>query len=415
MKFTPEDPRLTSYLLGELSSSETLLMEDALARDPALRAELDKLRETQKAMDSRLRPPEEKLRPAQRAHILEIARSLADSKKIVALPPRPETPAYLLPLAVAAILLCGFFVLLKQPRPKTSSTDLARSGTQEIGTPGKPKVAPAEPAPMKVEKLPIALERRSALAKEFSTLKLPIHCGRTSYDRVTQAIRERRLPTPESIRLEEILNRFSYRFGGMTSIARSSNAPWHPDARDSGVSAYNATLTSELIACPWKPSSTLLLISLRGNGKNPIEAKLAYQANPDCVASYRLLGFIPVSGQAPEALPSTLARDEMTTLVMEIESSNSGTELGLLQWSTEGKTAPAIPLTCKADAEPSDDARFAALVCTYSQWLAGEQATLIDADLVAALARETASSTLAPEREDFLSLVDQSLHLAERK
>lgn len=414
MKFTPDDPRLTSYLLGELSSSETLLMEDALAKDPVLRAELNKLRETQKSMDSRLRPLEEKLRPAQRAHILEMARSLADSKKIIALPPRPETPPYLLPLAVAAILLVGFFVLLKQPRPKANSPDLAQSPTQEIGRPGKPKVSPPPPAPVKVE-MPIALERRSALAKEFSTLKLPIHCGRKGYERVYQAIRERRLPTPDTIRLEEILNRFSYRFGGMTSIARSSNAPWHPDTRDSGMSSYNATLTSELIACPWKPSSTLLLISLRGNGKTPIEAKLAYQANPDCVASYRLLGFIPVSGQAPEALPSTLASDEMTTLVLEIESSNTGTELGLLQWSTEGKTAPAIPLTRKTDAEPSDDARFAALVCTYSQWLAGEQAPLIDADLVAALARETASSTLAPEREDFLSLVDQSLHLAERK
>ena len=56
-----------------------------------------------------------------------------------------------------------------------------------------------------------------------------------------------------------------------------------------------------------------------------------------------------------------------------------------------------------------EDARFAALVCSYAQWLAGDQPGFIDAELVAALARETASATLPEDRAKFLMLVDRSL------
>ncbi len=414
MNFSSNDPRLTSYLLGELSPGETLIVEDALENDPALREELEKILKTQQAIGTRLLAPEEKLHAAQREHILQIAKALSRTKKIIPIAPRPETPAYLMPLAVAAILVFGFLLFLKLAPRTAPAVKVAQSSQPvELPAPVSPKIEIS--LPVEMEK-PITLETRSALAKESPTLKLPIHVATASYARVTQSIQDARaLPSPETVRLEEIVNHFSYRFAGVTSIARKANPNWHPDTRDTGASAYSATLSSELIACPWKPSSTLLLISLRGNGKTPIEAKLSYQANPDCVASYRLLGFSPLAGQEPAALASTLGRDETTTLVLEIESLNSGTELGLLQWSTDGKLAPAIPLTRKADADPSNDARFAALVCTYSQWLAGEQSSLVDADLVAALARETASTTLAEDREVFLSLIDQSLHLAERK
>jgi hypothetical protein len=63
------------------------------------------------------------------------------------------------------------------------------------------------------------------------------------------------------------------------------------------------------------------------------------------------------------------------------------------------------------EAEPSNDARFAVLACTYAQWLAGEQVGFIDADIVAALAREVASGKLEADRVEFLSIIDKSLHL----
>ena len=57
----------------------------------------------------------------------------------------------------------------------------------------------------------------------------------------------------------------------------------------------------------------------------------------------------------------------------------------------------------------SDDARFAALVCTFSQWLAGEQSAVIDQELLAALARENTAPGLPADRAEFLDLLDRLL------
>ena len=41
MKLNPDDPRLSSYLLGELAPGEAAEVERALAADPALRVAVD--------------------------------------------------------------------------------------------------------------------------------------------------------------------------------------------------------------------------------------------------------------------------------------------------------------------------------------------------------------------------------------
>ena len=101
----------------------------------------------------------------------------------------------------------------------------------------------------------------------------------------------------------------------------------------------------------------------------------------------------------------------MVNLAIEIEASVSGGALGSLEWSADGTNAPPIPLNLNKVTEPSDDARFGALACTFAQWLSGDQQGLIDSEVVAALAREIASSELSADRADFLVLIDQSLHL----
>ena len=177
------------------------------------------------------------------------------------------------------------------------------------------------------------------------------------------------------------------------------------------MSAHVATLSTEMIACPWKPSATLLFISLRGNARSACDVGISYHANPDGVARYRLLGFVPAEGPTADRLPAKLAVNATTTLAIEIESSKPGGDLGRLEWSTDKQPAPSIALVHKRDAEPSDDARFAALVCTYAQWLAGEQAGIINTDILTALAREITSPTLPADRAEFLELIDKSLHL----
>jgi hypothetical protein len=229
---------------------------------------------------------------------------------------------------------------------------------------------------------------------------------------ISTSIRDaQQLPPHAAVRLEEILNSFQLRLNGVAAIARSTANSWHPDGRDSGISRYTATLNTEMIACPWKPSATLLLISIRANAENDCAVKIAYLANPQNVFRYRLLGFSSTAEAPTDKLPSKLAANSTSTLAIEIEPSTPGDPLGSLEWSIDDKPAPSIALAHKRDTEPTDDARFAALVCTYAQWLAGEQIGIIDAEIVAALAREIAATNLPPDRADLLSLIDQSLHL----
>jgi hypothetical protein len=247
---------------------------------------------------------------------------------------------------------------------------------------------------------------------DFPVLQLPIQAATGNLEIIRKSVDgEKKLPAIRDVRLEEILNSFQLRLTGTTAIARGPAGNWHPDNRDGGVTSHIATLSTEMMASPWRPSATLLLISLRGNAQNDCEAKLVFRPNPATVLRYRLLGSNPETGGPVSEITSRLPARTATTLVIEIEPSNADRDFGSLEWSANNADAPSISLVRNDEAEPSDDARFAALVCIYAQWLAGEQVGFIDADIVAALAREVASGKLEADRAGFLALIDRSLRL----
>ncbi|MEY3898478.1 MAG: hypothetical protein RLZZ214_4000, partial [Verrucomicrobiota bacterium] len=290
----------------------------------------------------------------------------------------------------------------EQPPPAAGPDPAAPTPTQ-----------PVEPAaPMVTQPLPAIARQVSIPSADSPTLELPILPGKPNLNAITQSIVEDgKLPSHESIRLDEILNSFPLRLNGTAAIARGGIAPWHPDNRDSGVSSHVATVATEMIACPWKPSATLLLISVRANGRNDCDIKITFRPNPENVTHYRLLGYPPKNGTPAGNSPTKLPAGAYTSLAIEIAPSKPGTDLGSLEWSTNETAAPPISLVHKPDAEPSDDARFATVVCTFAQWLAGEQTGSIDPEILAALARETASATLPPDRAEFLKLIEKALQL----
>jgi hypothetical protein len=225
-------------------------------------------------------------------------------------------------------------------------------------------------------------------------LPLPIFAGRASLSWITHAIRtQRQLPPPNAVRLEEILNSFNLRPVGTAAISQ-------------GVS-----IATEALPCPWKPSATLLLISIRGAVNSSREVTATFQADPAAVALYRLLGYAPITGVKPGALPSRLPAKATTTLAIEIEPSVIRAELGTIAWTVDGKPAAPVQVARHTDAEPSDDARFGALLAAFGQWLVKDQPDLIDSDLVGTLARESASPALSPERADVLKLIEEALKL----
>jgi hypothetical protein len=381
MILQPEDPHPTTDILGELRP------EKATASAPPLASEVEGSRQARDFLHQPLTPAQKKLPHTQR----ETTRQGANTKKIRPSDSLPERlQIWIIPAAAAAVLAVATIIFLIAPgaqKPVVAKTSKAAPTTKLT-----PPPEPAKPAALTTTAS--FSHRGPTFAAGFPTLELPLKPVKPSLPALSQAIRTQgKLPARESIHLEEILNSFAYRLNGTVAIARSENPSDRPE---SGVSPHLATLTTEMIACPWKPSSTLLFIALRG-GKHDgqeTEVQVTYHAAPDHVRRYQLLGF-NVSDAKPVAESTTrLAKNSVVTLAIEIEPATPGTALGSLVWSAAGRAAPEIRLTHRTDAAPSDDARLAALVCTYSHWLSGKQTGIIDADLVSALTREVTSPSL---------------------
>ena len=401
MKPEINDPRLTDYALGELGAEDAATVRRAAAEDPALQQEIAGMQSIQQFLTDRLALPANKLLLHQRENIRRSAREADRAGKIVSFRP------WFIPAAAAAVLALATFIISRGPGGDPAPVVVSTPAPVIVAPIVVPAVSPP-PAPV----LPPTVTHGSVAAADFPILELPILTGELDLESISKSIRaDKQLPLQSTVRVEEILNRFPLRLNGVAAISRSAANNWHPDNRDSVMSAHVATLSTEMIACPWKPSATLLLISLRGNARSDCDVRISYHANPAEVARYRLLGFTAGDGPTAAILPAKLTANSTTTLAIEIESSKPGGDLGTLQWSTDDQPAPSISLIHKHDAEPSDDARFAALVCTYAQWLAGDSSGVIDPDIVSALARESASTTLPAERAEFLNLIDESLQL----
>ncbi len=398
----PEDPRITAYVLGELSPEDIAAVERAAAEDPSIREKIREAEEIQRFLKERLTTPTAQLLPRQRENIRRAARE----GNIAAFSWKSRQP-WVIATAAAAVLALATFILLRPPSPPPVQIAGPASPTPTAVPPETPAATVVPPPPS-----PTIARNVTIPAGDALTLELPILPGKPDITAITRSIVEDgKLPPHDTVHLAEILSSFPLRLDGTAAIARGGSAPWHPDNRDSGISAHVATLSTETIACPWKPSATLLLISVRSNGQQDCDVKIAFRPDPENVARYRLLGFPPPAGGSAGSIPTRLPAGSYTTLAIEIESTKPGTPLGSLDWSADDKPAPSIPLQHKSAAEPSDDARFATLVCTWSQWLAGEQSGSIDREIISALVRENTSATLPADRAEFLKLIEKSLQL----
>ncbi len=402
MKPDSDDSRITDHLLGELEAADADAMKTALTEDPELHQEANAIRDIHDLLRTNLAATEEALLPAQRENI----RRAASHRTTPA--PLASLQRWLIPAAAAAVLAVGTFTFIhmsEKMKPETAAAKPAE--TAIVATPAVAASPPADLTRPSVRNAPLS-------PTDSPSLALPVLTTRGNLEAVSNAILTAgTLPDPQAVRLEEILNNFPLRLTGTASIARGEASAWHPDNRQAGMTRHLATLGTELIPCPWKPSATLLIISLRANARTDSNVQLSYHPNPKTVLRYRLLGF-PAAGpsSATAPLPSRLPAGSFANLAILIEPNSAATaDLGSLVWSADGSSAPQVSLVQRSDAEPSDDARFAALVCLWSQWLAGARSGTIDAETVAAVAREISSTTLAPEHADFLTLVTRSLQL----
>jgi len=447
MKLHPEDPRLTAYLLGELSPDEAAAIERAADSDSTVRAALDESYKVQRVLMRALAPDSRNLLPRQRENIRRAVRESPTAGEIVPFPVRKKSIVPLLmPLGIAAAVAFVSWIAFRKP---------ADSITPVVGS----SVTPAVPAEANPDKLPFAvailpapgpkipggatpatpiksqlavnakaldqalqnasgemldhvaqqladgplpdlaslpdLVARDAVSTAVShEMELPVLAGRGSLGWIYKSVKDQGVrPNARTVRLEEILNAFDLRPNGTAAIAK-------------GVS-----LTAESLSCPWRPSATLLMIHFQGATNGPRQVQAALNVDPTAVATFRLLGFSTIRGLEVGPMPTHLPAKTGTTLLIEVEPRASATNLGEIRWKVEGADAAPLPILRKPDAEPSDDARFAALLASYSLWLTKDQPDSIDTELVSGLARECAASDLPLNRRELLVLIGKTMEL----
>lgn len=378
MKLHQEDPRLTAYALGELTIEEAAAVERALAADPALREAFSETEEIRQGLVEAFGGEKERLQPRQRDAIRRAAREATRQGKIENLSShRMARRIWMAPLAAAAVIIGGVFLLTLFPKPNggggtkpvTANRDSVEGGGIEQGDVVRPD--------------------RSDI------LHLPLKAAGKSLAQITDAIRgERRLPTKNEVRIPEILNAFPLKADGSVAL-------WD-----------GCKLGAEILPSPWKPSGSLVIVEIQGAKDGSRDLSVEYRAEEGAVIAHRLIGYQTGDSVGKTGPVPKMEANSVMLLVIEVESRDL--RLGSLHWKIGGKEAPSIPLVRDPEREPSDDARFAALVSAFGLWLRGEGGGMIDDTLMLGLAREVAAGSLVADRYDFLNLIDEAVKLPER-
>jgi len=378
MKIEKDDPRLTAYVLGELSSDEVKRFDHAIAKNASLKLVVREIERTQVKLLNSLGTAEDKLLPRHRSAIMRAAREASGSEKVVEL--RSHKKAFKVwtwPLAAAAVVMASMFIVTLIPAP-----DHGESG-QEVANGS---------SDTRMEEF-VALENRGQNRKSIG---LPLVAGNKSLSQITNSIRETRsLPSKQEVRIEEMLNAFPLE-------AKASVALWKGNS-----------LGVEAMKCPWSPSGTLIFVKIRGAKDRSSAIAVEYQIDETSVISSNLLGYeMEENDRVRMPIPHQLSAGTDTLLAILIESRND--RLGKLTWVVDGEAGPEIELIRDMDREISPDSRFGALICGFGLWLRGEKPEMIDDSLILGIAREVAAESLVPDRYDFLELVDQAVKAKNR-
>lgn len=374
MKLHQEDQRLTAYALGELPPEEIAAVERALAADPALRAALAEMQEIRQDLLDALGGEKERLLPRQRESIRSAAREAARQGKIENLSShRQARRTWLAPLAAAAVIIGGIFLLTLFPKPN------GVGGTKPVSANNDPvKGGGLEGSP-----------------EQGIVIRLPLKVSGKSLSQIMDAVRgEKRMPTKEEARIPEMLNAFPLKAHGAVVL-------WD-----------GCKLGAEILPSPWKPSGSLVFVEIQGAKDGARQLSVEYRAQNGAVIAHRLIGY--PTGDSSEKADSVSKMEANSRMLLVIEIESRDLQLGSLHWSVGGKEAPSIPLVRDSEREPSDDARFAALVCAFGLWLREEGGGMIDETMVLGLAREVASGSPVADRYDFLNLIDEAVKLPEK-
>lgn len=415
MKVTPDDPRLSAYLLGELSHDEAAVIKRAAAADPAIKMSLSELEKTLGFFSGVFGGAgDEKLLPAQREAIRQAGRDAESLSKVVPLASAHRSWKPWLTGFGAAAAVAFAAVLMSRVEPERSSGIVdAGAVTDEIAllpmpgpTAGEGATSVGNRSGSMVEQAK-NLESRpggflSDVAKhldrkplpESSSLpmtgpqsgfasgpmtRLPVIIGSSSFHWVNGWIREKQqLPPKNAVRVEEMIN--------------SAVLP-------GGVESGDLLVAIEVMKCPWNTDSLLVGVQLKAGSSDTKDLKVIYRSQ----ASRRILGSFSVRNDG--ALPSVLPANHRTLSILEVKDDGSGLGGVSINHGTE-KLELRVP---SAGETVSPGMRHAAGLAGFGMWLRNEG---VKADQVRSMLVDAVSDTDSV-RAETRRMIEEALKLAD--
>ncbi|MBK9386379.1 MAG: von Willebrand factor type A domain-containing protein [Planctomycetes bacterium] len=287
LRYDPEDPRWTAYLLGELEAEERTRCEALLERDAAARAEIEALRETLESVQRELRTELAEAPRLDRAPLVAALKPTA---------PRSGRLFFYLLAAAALVLAAGSIlwdqsqsrdlapahealvrrealvpaeVPMRSPAPVLAESSLAAKASASAPAPGavgsyRVRAVAQEPDALRAlgyvsQDADGILLQESAGTETYAGLPenpfvdvarerlstFSIDVDTASYTNVRRYLEMGQDPPRDAVRLEELVNYFEY-----DDPAPRGDVPFH--------------VALEMARCPWKSGHHLVRIGLQG-------------------------------------------------------------------------------------------------------------------------------------------------------
>jgi len=269
-----DDPKLTAYALDELNEPERSVIARATAESPEAQRFVAETQELARTLQSQYR--------------LELQRGLIAPGKLTAIQ-GDDFWSRTGPLAIAALIavlaVVGAVVFSSnESRISASSTSnlppqLAENRAQPnqfAPVEAEDATRPSQNEKFKADAGPYAFtgERPFVSVMSRPRSSVPLVVNSASYLDVRRSINAGLLPPRESVRIEGMINHFSYEYPQPTA-----GEPF--------------SLNLDVVICPWEPTHRLVRIGLKGNQDVAFRAdsRIEVEFNPRQVASYRLIGY----------------------------------------------------------------------------------------------------------------------------
>lgn len=248
--------------------------------------------------------------------------------------------------------------------------------------------------------------------KERAVSTFPLPTSTASYAEVTAALRRKQLPPPQSVRVDELVNFFTFDYA----------LP---------VSGQPAALDLEVGICPWDADHRLLRIGIRAKagGSNQIMAEdvaMSVEFNPVAVASYCLIGYEGQNGAANGRSQTKLVAGGTATALYELiptapseirQKPNAGLLTVKLNYVAPGSSSRRTIEATASDTgagwlKSSDDFRWAASVATFGMLLRSDSASdLANWKQLSQLFRNSSGGPRHEERTRFAAYVEKTIEL----